>query len=207
MKIFFAWQGGDGGDFVMQMIYWLTHGEKPNVDKVGKQSISRQVRNFKANNHTFIKCHVPWKDQYFLDTKDKMLILLYNTDPIIWTKKRITKLANEPTLQVIGKRYPDKQILKALKKKDFQTVYYWSASHWISSHEYYRTNIQQTLDNTEHFVIENDMVTVDEVTHTIQSVMRCLDLDDTLSTDMQTEIKIYVRKQKYLIDQPWDYIV
>ena len=63
------------------------------------------------------------------------------------------------------------------------------------------------FDNTEHIVIENNMVTVDEVTDTIQSVMRCLDLDDTLSTDVQTEIKKYVRKQQYIIDTHWDFVL
>ena len=207
MKTFFAWQGGDGGDFVMQLIYWLAHNQKPDVNELGRQVITRAVRNFEVNGHTFIKCHVPWKDQYFLDTKDKMLILLYNTDPIVWAKKRVTKLSNEFTLQVTGQRYIDKQILKALKEKDFPTAYYWSASHWISSHEHYRKDIQKTLDNTEHIVIENNMVTVDEVTDTIQSVMRCLDLDDTLSTDVQTEIKKYVRKQQYIIDTHWDFVL
>ena len=101
----------------------------------------------------------------------------------------VTKLSNEFTLQVTGQRYIDKQILKALKEKNIRTAYYWSASYWMDCHKHYRKDIQKTLDNTEHIVIENNMVTLDEVTDTIQSVMRCLDLDDTLPTDVQTEIK------------------
>ena len=207
MNIFFAWQGGDGGDFVMQMIYWLMGGEKPNVNKDGKQDITRSVKNFKVNSHRFIKCHVPWQDQYFLNTKDKKLILLDNIDPIIWAKKRVIKLASEKHLQVTGRRSLDKKILKALNEKNIRTAYYWSASYWINCHKHYRKDIQHTLDKTEHIVIENNMVTLDEVTDTVQSVMRCLDLDDTLSTDVQTEIKKYVRKQQYIIDTHWDFVL
>ena len=207
MKTFFAWQGGDGGDFVMHMIYWLAHGMKPNINQYGRQIIDKKVRNFVVDKHTLIKTHVPWKDKSFLACDQRRLILLHNPDPIFWTKKRIVKLHQLEDLQMTGKRPADKKIAQALRQKDFKTAYYWGASHWFALHKQYRKDIQNTLDTPEHLCIEHNMTTLEEVKSTITSVMEYLDIDSELSTEMISECKTYVEKQKHIIDTQWDYIV
>lgn len=207
MKTFFAWQGGEGGDFVMHMIYWHVYGTIPNVNAIGRQEIAKPVMNFKINTHRLIKCHVPWTDRYFLNTKQKSIILLHNPDPVVWAKKRVIKLADDPKLQLTGKRHLDKKILSAFKQNDLEEAYYWAAGYYINIRENYRYSMQKLLDKTAHLLIENNMITIDDVTNTVQSVMRYLGLDDTLSTDMQTEIQTYSKKQQHIIDTTWNYIV
>ena len=206
MNTFLCFNGGDGGDFVMQMVYWYVHGEKPNVDEFGRQELSKSVENFAVGNHNLIKCHVPWTDKNFLGAKNKRIILLYNPDPVVWNKKRVTKL-RDIRYQATGVRSIDKKIVKALKQKDFKTVYALGSSYWVESHKFYRKDIQGTLDKTEHLLLENNMVSVDDVTNTIQFVMQYLDIDNLLSTEMISECEAYAEKQKHIIDTQWDYIV
>ena len=194
---FFAWQGGEGGDFLMSMINYMLNGVEPTINSNGTAIESNDFTwKFARNGSRCIKVHVPWEEDAFTNAKNRKIIWLTNPDTTIWAKKRLLKLrlnlgksknwmfTNSKFNRkeqakwsdaFTGNSFIDKKIVTAYKDNDLEKVYYWYYP-WLQKmkSKYYDDKMEKLIENLPHVVVRSNMHTRDEIKKALETTLSYL---------------------------------
>jgi hypothetical protein len=207
-QLYFVWQGGDGGDFLMQCINKMLNNNRDVL--IDKNGASRPLKKsyFLAAGYQCWRCHVPWRNNKVISNSDAEIIWLHNKDPEINIKKHIYKRSGGSMPENLPRRH--KKIVRgaseAVHKKDLEKVYYFTYTIYAHQRKQYATKLKSFVQNYKHTILNNNMIHEHDIHNAIQTCFNHMQIQMPL---LPIEvIEQYAIKQKELVEKTssWQYI-
>ena len=204
-NVYFTWFGGEGGDFLMGLLYLCLTGEQNFYINQHGQCMDA-TPEFTYNNFKFLKEHCVFTDKKFKQTKNKFVFYIKNPDRSLHLKKKLGKVSDF----IISFPPPPKPFVKkmftAFKSNDFQTVYYYLYLNFVTIHDRYQTSTQKALYQVPHQIIDSNLVTAHEIISALKIINDNCNLNISFTPKILSIIDHYVEKQQQYTNLDWPHL-
>ena len=137
--IFFVWQGGEGGDFIMSI---LARFFDKNYNILPMFEYGRAVgpEQFKTKNFNFFKSHKLWNDINYKQSTNRFVFFVVNPDIDLMLRKKFKKILlteekrSNYDLLMSNHKVINQKMIHAMKKKDFKSAYYYGHQSHLKSY-------------------------------------------------------------------------
>ncbi len=202
--IFFTWQGGEGGDFILSCLNYFVTKQLPIFDSNAR---CEQPPDILIDDRKFYKSHKLWLDHNFANSRLPNVVLITNPNQQYFYKKKIVKMFEFYDNFMTGISALDKKVSKFLKDKNFKQVYFYSYQSFLASHQTYIKKTMHTIKDLHYTEIKTEMKTFEDVKNTIEHILSFLNLDYTIDENLTQNIETFLYRQQSLIpSEHWPHL-